>query len=153
MAPAPTMATPKIRSRARSRAMLGPNAMPGAEADEDRAEQQAVGRVAAAERVRERLPGRDDHAGGRHGAGDADDQAAHQRRVTGEREAVLAASRGTISCRRSHRGARGAAAADRGQAPDDDGGHEEGQRVEVQREVDLVDARAARASSRPPDAW
>ena len=28
MAPAPTMATPKIRSRARSRAMLGPNAMP-----------------------------------------------------------------------------------------------------------------------------
>ena len=28
MAPAPTIATPKIRSRARSRAMLGPNAIP-----------------------------------------------------------------------------------------------------------------------------
>src|SRR4051794_34349625 len=30
-------------------------------------------------------------------------------------------------------------AADRGQVPDDDGGDEEGQRVEVDREVDLVD--------------
>ena len=61
----------------------------GAEADEDRTEQQAVGGVAAAERVGERLTGRDDHARSGHGAGDADDQAAHQRGVAGEGEAVL----------------------------------------------------------------
>ena len=77
--PAPTMATPKIRSRARSRAMLGPKRDAEAEADEDRAEQQPVGGVTAAERVGERLTGRDDHAGGGEGAGDADDQTAHQR--------------------------------------------------------------------------
>ena len=59
------------------------------EADEDRAEEQAVGGVTAAEGVRERLAGRDDHAGRGHGAGDPDDQAAHQRGVAGEGEAVL----------------------------------------------------------------
>ena len=64
------------------------------EADEDRAEQQAVGGLAAAEGVGEGLAGRDDHAGRGHGAGDADDQAADQRGVPGEGEAVLAASRG-----------------------------------------------------------
>ena len=34
-----------------------------------------------------------------------------------------------------------------GRLPDDDGGDQERQRVEVERQVDLVDARAARASA------
>ena len=69
--------------------MLGPKRDARAEADEHGAEQQPVGGVTAAERVGERLPGRDDHAGRGHRAGDADDETAHQRGVAGEREAVL----------------------------------------------------------------
>ena len=69
--------------------MLGPTAMPRPEADEHRAEEQAVRGLAAAERVGEGLPGRDDHAGRGHRPGDADDETADQRGVPGEGEAVL----------------------------------------------------------------
>ena len=59
-------------------------------------------------------------------------------RVAGEGEAVLQrAEEGLLRLDRAGR----PTAADRRQVPDDDRGDQEGQRVQVQREVDLVDAR------------
>ena len=71
-------ASPNSRRRDSSRAMRGPNAMPGAEPDEHRAEQHAVGGVAAAEAGDEDLAGADHRAAGDEGADQADDQPADQ---------------------------------------------------------------------------
>jgi hypothetical protein len=109
----------------------------GAEAHEHGAEEQTVGGVTAAERVGERLARRDDHARRGHRSGDTDHEAPHQRRVAGEGEAVLQGAQERLGG--LHR-AVGASAADRREVPDDHRGDEEGQRVQVEREVHLVDA-------------
>ena len=88
MTPAPTMATPKMPLAGQVVRHARAQRDAQAQADEDGAEQQAVGGLAAPERVRVRLTGRDDHAGRHEGTGDADDQPADQRGVAGEGEAV-----------------------------------------------------------------
>ena len=85
---AKTIDSPNSRRLESSRAIRGPNAMPAAEADEHRAEQHAVGRVAAAEADHEDLARADDGAGRDEGADQADDDAADEPRTAHERSAL-----------------------------------------------------------------
>ena len=126
----------------------GPSAMPQAEADEDGAEQQ---RRSAASPPPRPAANAWPVAMTAPPAAKAPvmpiDQAADQRGVPGERRARRAASRRTPWLGAAP--ARPAAAADRGQDPDDERGDQERQRVEVQREVDLVDAGDRRCRRAP----
>ena len=125
-------AMPNSRRRESPCSSRGPRHMPSPRPGEDGAEQHAVAGVATAEVGDEGPRQPDHHAAGREGADDADHQAAYDGRGADVLPAVDDHPETRCPRRRRRRGPRGMCS----QPGDHDAGDDEGERVEVERQVD-----------------